>query len=66
METGAVLILILIVAVLIMGAAFGAVIGKKNEGKRWSKAANKELIEFEKNLYEVTKVDLEKPIAYDK
>lgn len=59
-------ILIVIVLILIIGGACGAVIGKQREGNRWSKSANERLIEFEQKLYEVTKVDLDKPIAYDK
>ena len=59
-------ILIVIALILIIGAAFGAVIGKHNEGKRWAKSANEKLVEFEKNLYEVASVNLKKPIAYDK
>lgn len=66
MSTEAFLVIIAIAIILIIGGACGFVIGKNSEGKRWSKAANKELVEFEKHLYEVLTADLEKPINYDK
>jgi hypothetical protein len=59
-------VLVVIALILIVGGMCGSVIGKKREGDRWAKSANKKLIEFEQNLYEVTKVNLDKPIAYDK
>jgi hypothetical protein len=59
-------VLVVIALILIVGGMCGAVIGKKREGDRWSKSANERLVEFEQKLYEVTKVNLEKPINYDR
>jgi len=58
--------LVALAVLLIMAAAIGETLGKKQEGKRWAKAADKSLIEFGHKLYEVTTRKLDKPIDYDK
>lgn len=60
------LVLAGILILLFVGGALGWVIGKDKEGDRWSKSANRKFVEFEQKLYEVTEVDLRKPIDYER
>jgi len=66
MDVGVILILATVAILLLIGGIAGFITGKKREGGRWSKSANKSLIEFEHRLYEVRTLHLKKPILYDK
>lgn len=61
-----ILLIIAIVVIIAIISACGSCVGQQREGKRWAQSAGEKLIEFDKKLYEVTEVELKKPIDYNR